>query len=515
MDKRFYITTPIFYANAKLHIGHAYSLVLADIFARYHRALGEKTFFVSGADEHGDKIVRAAQKEGLGPQVFVNIKVNEFKEMMTKLGISIDFFVRTTDKERHWPGAQKLWRALEEAGDIYKDIYKGLYCVGCEAFITEKELVDGKCPNHDIIPESISEENYFFKLSKYSSELRRLIKSGEFKVVPQSKANEMIALIDEGLSDVSISRPERDIPWGIPVPQDPSQFMYVWCDALASYISALGYGGKDDTNFREFWPANIQVIGKDIVRFHTLLWPALLLSARIPLPQEIFVHGFVTSGGKKMSKSIGNVLDPYEFINEYGLDALRYYFAREVVPTEDGDLTHERFKEIYNANLANGIGNLVSRALKMAEQYFGGKITGRAENIPPLRTRAIFETSETEIGGFNIPFIIQNNILSRYHAYMQAGEINKAADAIWELSSHLDHFIADYEPFKLIKTDKEMTEKVLWSVIFGLTKIADMLIPIMPDTAQKMQKLIITEQDKGGGMTFTTKTPTEPLFGRK
>ncbi|MBI3634133.1 MAG: methionine--tRNA ligase [Candidatus Yonathbacteria bacterium] len=514
MDKKFYITAPIFYANAKLHMGHAYSLVLSDILARYHRTIGEKTFFVSGADEHGDKIVRAAQKEGLGPQVFVNIKFDEFKELSGKLGISNDFFVRTSDKECHWPGAQKLWRALLEAGDVYKDAYKGLYCVGCEAFITEHELVDGKCPHHDTVPESISEENYFFKLSKYALEIRQLINERKLKITPHSKANEMIALIDEGLSDVSISRPEKEIPWGVPVPGDSSHFMYVWCDALSSYLSALGYGGEDDTNFREFWPANVQVIGKDIMRFHTLLWPALLLSAKLPLPQEIFVHGFITSGGKKMSKSIGNVLDPYEFINEYGLDALRYYLAREVVPTEDGDLTHERFKEIYNANLANGIGNLVSRTLKMAEQYFGGNIAGQRESVPPLRTRAVFETSETEIGGFNIPFIIQNNILPRYHTHMQGNEINKAADVVWELVSHLDHFITDYEPFKLIKTDKEMTGKVLWGVIEGILQITDMLIPLMPDTAQKIRELIKTEE-KDGETTFITKTPAEPLFGRK
>ncbi|MEK7460167.1 MAG: methionine--tRNA ligase [Patescibacteria group bacterium] len=521
-QKKFYITTPIFYANGELHMGHTYTLVLADILARYHREIGEKTFFLTGSDEHGDKIVRAAKKEDLDPQIFVDDKVFLFKDLMEKLNISNDYFIRTSDQERHWPGAMKLWQALVDAGDIYKSTYNGLYCVGCEAFITEKELVDGKCPLHDAKPETISEENYFFKLSKYSTELRRLLEDKLLKITPENKANELLSFfLEEGreatLSDVSISRPRRDVSWGIPVPNDPEQLMYVWCDALSNYISALGYGSNNDTDFSTFWPADVQVMGKDIIRFHGLLWPALLLSAKLPLPKELLVHGFVNSGGKKMSKSLGNVLDPKEFIDEYGVDALRSYLAREVKPTEDWDLTREKFKEVYNANLANGLGNLVSRTLKMAEQYFDGHLIGKASSVPPLRTHisAIAEVGDLE--GLNIPYVATNDILPRYHAHMHAHEINKASDVIWEFISHLDQFITDYEPFKLVKTDREKTEQIIWGLLYGLDEIIKMITPIMPETAQKIRALIGTPvlDEEQRGMVFDVKTPMEPLFMRK
>lgn len=517
--KKFYITTPIFYANAELHLGHTYTLILSDILARYHRGIGDETFFLTGSDEHGDKIVRAAQKQNMGPQAFVNANVAKMQELIKELNVSNDLFIRTSDKEHHWQGATKLWHALEEAGDIYKGVYKGLYCVGCEAFVTEKELVEGKCAHHDAVPEKIEEENYFFKLSKYAPEIKRLLERGELKITPKSKVNEVIALIEAGeegvLSDVSISRPERAIPWGIPVPNEPNQLMYVWCDALSNYITALGYGRKDDENFRKFWPANVQVLGKDILRFHALLWPAFLLSAKLPLPRELLVHGFVTSGGKKMSKTIGNVLSPGEFISEYGLDALRYYLAREVSTGEDWDLTREKFKEVYNANLANGLGNLVSRTLKMAEQYFDGEVKGDTMSAPPLRTRIHEVEALGDLAGLNIPYLIMNDILPRYHTHMMAYEVNKASDAIWELVGHLDQFITDYEPFKLIKTDKEATEKVLWGLLYGLREISTMLAPMMPETAEKIVELLGAKVGKEGDITFSSKVPTDPLFMRK
>ncbi|MBI5077771.1 MAG: methionine--tRNA ligase [Candidatus Yonathbacteria bacterium] len=519
-EKKFYITTPIFYANAELHIGHTYTLILSDILARYHRAVGDKTFFLTGSDEHGDKIVRAAQKVNLGPQAFVNENVAKMEALIRELGVSNDFFIRTSDKELHWPGAKKLWRALEEAGDIYKGTYKGLYCVGCEAFITEKELVNGKCVHHDTAPEHIEEENYFFKLSKYGSEIRRLMEEGVLKITPQSKVNEMIALIagpsgESVLGDVSISRPERAIPWGIPVPNDPAQLMYVWCDALSNYISALGYGSDNEEKFKIFWPADIQVLGKDIVRFHALLWIAMLLSAKLPLPRELLVHGFVNSGGKKMSKTLGNVLSPGEFIAEYGKDALRYYFAREVTPSEDWDLTREKFKEVYNANLANGLGNLVSRTLKMAEQYFVGNVTGDVASVPAIRTKISAVEISGDVAGLNIPYIITNSILTRYHAYMSANEINKAADVIWELISHLDQFVTDFEPFKLVKTDKKAAENVIWGLLYGLREVAQMLIPMMPDTAKTILELVGASVSANGETAFSSKAPAEPLFKRK
>lgn len=514
-EKKFYITTPIFYANAELHLGHTYTLVLSDVLARYHRELGDKTFFLTGADEHGDKIVRAAEKEGLGPQAFVNKNVAKMEALIQDIGVSNDLFIRTSDPERHWPGAIKLWNALQEAGDIYKGVYKGLYCVGCEAFVTEKELVDGKCALHNTPPEKIEEENYFFRLSKYAPEIKRLIESDDLKITPKSRANEIVALIDGEIGDISISRPERAIPWGIPVPNDPTQLMYVWCDALSNYVSALGYGTNDEENFKTFWPADIQVLGKDILRFHALLWPAFLLSAKLPLPRELLVHGFVTSDGKKMSKSIGNVLVPAEFIEEYGCDALRYYLLREVSPTEDWDLTREKFKEVYNANLANGLGNLVSRTLKMSEQYFGGVVTGDVLSVPPLRIRTVDGSNNLDVSGMNIPYIITNDLLPRYHKYMASCEVNKASDVIWELVSYLDQFVTDYEPFKLVKTDKKATENVIWGLLYGLRELSQMLAPMMPNTSIRISLLVDKTLDDEGEITFNSKVPNEPLFMRK
>ncbi|MEK7538543.1 MAG: methionine--tRNA ligase [Patescibacteria group bacterium] len=520
--KKFYITTPIFYANAELHLGHTYTLVLADILARYHRALEENTFFLTGMDEHGAKIVRAAQKADTGPQDFVNGHATKFQTLLDNLSISNDFFIRTSDQKHHWHGATKLWRALEESGDIYKGNYQGLYCVGCEAFVTEKELVNGKCPHHDTEPEKIDEQNYFFRLSRYTPELKRLIESKELLITPATKANEMLALLDvrgseNYVGDISISRPEGQIPWGIPVPGDPSQLMYVWCDALANYLSALGYGQKDDENFSLFWPPDVQVMGKDIIRFHALLWPAMLLSAKLALPKEILVHGFVTSGGRKMSKSIGNVLVPADFLEEYGVDALRYYFAREVAPTDDWDLTREKFKEVYNANLANGLGNLVSRTLKMAEQYFAGRVEGTVAESLPLRTHHAPMFESGDLAGFNIPYIATNNILPRYHAHMKAHEINKAADVVWEFIGKLDQYVTDYEPFKLIKTDPATAEKVIWALIYGLQEVAHMTEPFIPEASQKIQMLIGSSVagEKEGSLVFFTKAPLAPLFMRK
>lgn len=513
-DKKFYITTPIFYANARLHMGHTYTLVLADILARYHRAQGDQTFFLTGADEHGEKIARTARGEGVGPQAFVNEKAASFKELLRKLSISDDAFIRTSDQITHWPGAAKLWHSLVAAGDIYKGSYKGLYCIGCEAFVTEKELMDGKCQLHDTPPEKVEEENYFFKLSRYTDALKRAIEEGSLRITPKSKANEMLAFLGEGLADVSVSRPIGVIPWGIPVPDDPTQVMYVWCDALSSYLSALGYGGSDEKNLSTFWPADVQVLGKDIVRFHAILWPALLMAAGLALPKELLVHGFVTSGGKKMSKTIGNVLLPEDFLSEYGVDALRYYLAREVSPTEDWDLTREKFKEVYNANLANGLGNLVSRTLKMAEQYFDGEISGDLASVPPIRTHAGATETLGELAGLNIPYLVVNDILPRYHSHMRAGEIHRAADAIWELIGHLDQFITDYEPFKLVKTDQETTEKVLIGLLYGLREISVMLAPFLPDTAGKVAELI-GASSSGNIIVFSAHTPTEPLFKRK
>ncbi len=511
---KFYITTPIYYANAKPHLGHAYATVIADIFARYRRAQGDNTFFLTGTADHGEKIVRAATAVGMGPQAFVNQNVEKFKELYKKIDISNDYFIRNSDKEHHWPGAQALWNKIEAAGDLYQGVYKGLYCVGCESFKTEKDLVDGKCPDHNTACEEIEEENYFFRLSKYADKIKNIIENNEIEIIPSSRKQELLNFINEGLQDISFSRPEGIIPWGIPVPGKQNQMMYVWCEELSNYISALGYGRDDDENFKTFWPADIHIVGKDILRFHAIVWPAMLLSAGLPLPKKILAHGMLISEGRKMSKTIGNVIDPTDLIAEYNSDTLRYYFAREISPFDDGDITVEKFKEAYNANLANGLGNLVSRTLKMSEQYFGGKVTGDSGSAPSIRTRTAVISALGELAGLNIPYLVINDILPRYHNHMAKYEVNKASDVVWELIGCLDQFVTDYEPFKLVKTDKDTAEKVLWSLLYGLHEISEMITPLMPATAEKI-KILIGATEEGETLSFKSTVPTEPLFMRK
>ncbi|MDO8572156.1 MAG: class I tRNA ligase family protein [bacterium] len=514
--QKFFITTSIAYANAAPHIGHAYEIVLTDIIARYKRMRGLETFFLTGTDEHGDKILRAAKDARKAPQVFVDENAKKFENLYESLAISYDYFIRTSDKKNHWPGAQALWQKLLVSNDLYKGVYKGLYCVGCEAFITEKELVDGKCPNHNTVPETIEEENYFFRLSKYGPAIQKAIESRELNIIPESRAHEVLSMMKEDIHDISFSRPERDVLWGIPVPNDQKQMMYVWCDALSNYISALGYGRTDNENFKRFWPADMHMIGKDILRFHAIIWPAILLSAGVPLPRQIFVHGFITSGGRKMSKSIGNVIDANEFITEFGSEAVRYFLAREISPTEDGDITRENFIAAYNANLANGLGNLMSRTLTMATQYFDGTILRRGENDTPLKGKLETTQGSGAIDSFSIPYVIHNDILPKYFEHMDAFQINAGADTIWKLLGLLDGYITDYEPFKLVKTDKDKTENIIWNLLCGLYYTASMLDPIMPKTAEKILEHIgasLDEHDKP--VSFKPKNVTEPMFKRK
>ena len=508
--EKFFITTAIDYVNAAPHLGHALEKVQADIIARYQRLLGKDVFFLTGTDEHGAKVLKAAAAQGKNIEAFVDEVAEIFKNFAQKLNISNDDFIRTTDKKRHWPGAEALWKKLEEKGEIYKANYKGLYCVGCEAFITKKDLIDGKCAIHNQKPEEINEENYFFKLSLYQNEIKKAIESGAIKIIPESRKNEILNLINQGLEDVSFSRPAKDVPWGIPVAGDSSQTMYVWADALTNYISALGYGTKNDSKFKKYWPADVHVIGKDILRFHALIWPAMLLSAGIELPKSLLVHGHITFGGKKMSKTLGNVIDPFYLIERYGTDALRYYLAREIPVTDDGDLTEEKFKEAYNANLANGLGNCVSRILKMAKQYFGGILEKPKEikiaEVPLWK-------NEKEI--FSMSYFFEKNVWPEYKKAMENLELNKAADAIWSAISQLDGYIQDYQPFKLVNTDNEKTQAILWELVFGLANISWLLWPFMPETAEKIMKAIgISEKQKTGWDKFQIK-PIPPLFLRK
>lgn len=475
MDKKsFYITGTIFYPNDKLHLGHAYTTTICDIINRYHKLKGENTCFLTGSDENTGKVIKSAQEAGKSTEDFLTGITEGFKKLYIDLDISYDEFTRSTDKKTHWPASIKLWNKLVESGDIYPSVYSGLYCAACEAFYTEKDLSDSKCPFHFTIPEKLEEKNYFFKLSKYNDAIKKKIESNEFEIIPDSRRNEILALLQRGLEDVSFSRPIKNAPHGIPVPGDPEQVIYVWCDALVSYISGIGYG-TDEEKFNKFWPADVHVIGKDILRFHAAIWPAMLMSAGLPLPKKLLVHGFITSEGKKMSKSIGNVIDPYDLINEFGKDAVRYYFAREISPFEDGDLTIERFKEAYNANLANGLGNLASRILTLSEKYLP-KCPEIPDGLTPKEFLAIFETFD----------------------------IKKAADFVWDKIGELDKFIQETEPFKVIKTDETKGKELITKMVLDLYAIARMLNAIMPETNAKLKKLI-----------RENKKPEAPLFLRK
>ncbi|MFA6566133.1 MAG: methionine--tRNA ligase [Candidatus Paceibacterota bacterium] len=515
-NEKFYITTSIAYANTAPHMGHAYEEFLADAIARYKRNCGFDVFFLTGTDEHGVKICRTAEKNDISVQSFVDKNAEEFQKFYASIDSSFDGFIRTSNKEQHWPGAQALWKKLSEKGDIYKSKYTGLYCVGCEAFVGERDLVNGLCPHHNAPPEKVEEENYFFRLTKYAEEIRGKIEQDEIRIIPEARKHEILALLEEGVADVSFSRPEGQIPWGIPVPEDQNQVMYVWCDALANYISALGYGTEDETNFSKYWPADLHVIGKDILRFHALLWPAMLLSAGISLPKEILVHGFLTSGGKKMSKTVGNVVDPKEYVEKHGSEALRSYFSREISPFEDGDFTDEKFLESYNANLANGIGNLVSRVIKMTEQYFEGKVKMKDTPEVPFKRKVETVSGVEEAAGVPFKYCINQEILPAYHEHMSRYELNKAADTVWALIKKLDGYVTDYEPYKLVKTDKEKTEAILANLLFGINVVADILSPFMPATSEKIREVLgATFAEDGNPVAFSVKHMDNPLFPRK
>jgi methionyl-tRNA synthetase len=462
-DKKFYVTTPIFYPNAKLHLGHAYVSTLCDVLARYHRALGEPTYFLTGSDENTQKIIAPAAAEGKSAQEFLDEKVESFKSLFKRLDISYDQFIRTSDEKAHWPGAILLWQKLVASDDIYKKEYEGLYCVGHEAFLMEKELVDGKCPDHGTTPEHLKEENYFFRLSKYTDSIKEKILSKDLIVLPATREKEILSLLDEGLQDVSFSRPRHTNSVGIPVPGDDSQVIYVWCDALTNYISALGYG-QDEKLFKEFWPG-MHVVGKDILRFHAALWPAMLISAGLPLPTTVLVHGMILSGGKKMSKTLGNVIDPVELLDEYGVDAVRYFLVRHISPFEDGDITKESFKDAYNADLANGLGNLVARIMKLAEDNLSQGTRPEPQGFP-----------------------------KEYAESFEKFEVNKACEHIWNRIKLLDQQITDTAPFKVIKTNPEEGKALMLGLTQELYLIARMLAPILPETSKKIKEAIVANK---------------------
>jgi methionyl-tRNA synthetase len=477
MKKNFYITTTLPYVNAKPHLGFAVEIIRADAIARYQRNIGKNVFFNTGTDEHGVKIFQKAQEEGITPQELCDRNSQFFRDLKDSLNISYDAFIRTTDKS-HEKAAQEFWKKCRDAGYIEKRTYTGLYCKGCEMFKTGRDLVDGKCVDHpNMVLEEISEENYFFLYSKFSQTLLDLYEQKDF-VIPEFRLNEIKNQIKEGLEDFSISRIKSKMPWGISVPDDDEQVMYVWFDALVNYISTLGWP-FDMEKFGQFWNSDdstvVQICGKDNLQHQAARWQAMLASVNLPLSTHIIVNGFITVDGQKMSKSLGNVIDPVEIVNEYGIDALRYFAIRELSPHEDGDFNIDRFKEAYNANLANGIGNLTNRILKMFED-----LPDDGEWIPP-RT----EMSQNFIDAMNV------------------FDLHEASRIVWQEISDLDKYIQQTEPFKLVKVDPAKGKEIILSLVDRLNQIAHMLEPLLPDTAQK----IITAIDEG-------KKPETPIFNR-
>jgi methionyl-tRNA synthetase len=467
MSKKFYVTTAIDYVNAKVHLGHSLEKVQADVLARYHRKLGEDVFFLTGTDENAQKNVLAAEKEGISPKKFVDQNANFAKNLWKKFNISFDYFIRTTNKKIHWPGVKKLWIKCKEAGDIYKKSYTGLYCTGCEAFLREKDLKDGLCPYHLKKPEVVSEENYFFRLSKYRKELERIIERDEIEIFPRERKNEVLSFIRSGLEDFSISRPiERMKGWGIPVPGDESQIIYVWFDALTNYISAIGYG-RDERNFKKYWPADLHIIGKDILKFHAIYWPAMLLSAKIEPPRRILVHGFITVAGQKMSKSLGNIVNPLEIIEKYGADPLRYFLLRESSPFEDLDFTFEKFKKRYNSDLVAGLGNLTARIISLAQKF-------KVLPFSKIRKKNL-EIKEKIL-----------NVSKKYKEAMKEFKFNEALVSIWDLMGFCDKFIEREKPWEERKGQREIIENLL----FSLSQIAEFLEPFLPQTSEKIKKQI-------------------------
>ncbi len=472
MSKNIYITTAIDYVNSQPHLGHALEKIQADVLARFWRAQGQPVWFLTGTDEHGTKNWESAKKLNMDPQDFVDKNAEKFKELVKLYNISNDDFIRTTDQKRHWPAVVKMWQQLMDNGDLFKDSYEGLYCVGCEEFKLPKDLIDGKCPDHNREPELLREENYFFNLGKYTPKIIEKITNGELEIIPQSRANEILNILEAGFDRVSFSRPKTKLNWGVPVPGDDSQVMYVWCDALTNYISALGYA-QESEKYQQFWQQGevTHVIGKGILRFHAAIWPAMLLAAGLKLPQRIFVHGYITIEGKKMSKSLGNVVDPLVLAEQYGVDPLRYYLLKEIPAVGDGDFSEKRFKEIYNSDLTNGLGNLVSRTTNMIANYLQGVVDWK---------------------------VTTDFHWLRVEEYTKNLQYDKALIEINKIIDQLNKLIDDAKPWQLAKSDKEEDLKKIKNILsilaVAIKELSFYLQPYLPQTAAKLKEIILAEK---------------------
>jgi methionyl-tRNA synthetase len=506
MDKRFYVTTPIYYVNDVPHIGHAYTTLACDVLARYKRARGYEVFFLTGTDEHGQKVEKAAQAKGETPLELADRVMKRFQSLWEKLEISNTDFIRTS-QERHKKGVRQLFELIEKRGDIYLGEYEDWYCTPCETFWTETQLIDGCCPDCGRPTEKLKEESYFFRMSKYQDALLQHIEANPDFIQPRSRRNEILNFVREGLRDLSISR--TSFSWGIPVPGNDRHVIYVWFDALTNYITALGYPDDAEGKFAKFWPADVHVIGKDILRFHTVYWPTFLLAAGLPLPKKIFAHGWWTVEGQKMSKSLANVVEPNMLIDKYGVDPIRYFLLREVPFGLDGDFSHSALVHRINSDLANDLGNLVSRSTAMQHKYFEGV-------VQPA------DTAEAADEAFIARFPEAIAVVDRQ---MEDLAFNKALQTIWELVSSANKYIDDTAPWALARDpgQKGRLGTVMYNLLEGVRLIGLLVAPFMPETGRSIlatlggtdDVLTLEGNDGWGGLKpGTTVTKASPLFPR-
>ena len=471
--KKILITTPIYYVNDKPHWGHAYTTVAADVLTRFFRAQGKEVFFLTGTDEHGAKIAESAEKLGKDPKTFCDENSEFFKKAWANLSIKYDYFIRTTDK-RHEEAVKKFIEELKEKDAIYEKEYEGLYCTPCEKFLTEKELTDGKCPDHKREPERISEKNYFFKLKDYLEEVEDLIKKDKLKIRPESARNETLGLLKQDLDDFSISRQKERVKWGIDLPFDNNQIIYVWVEALLNYITAIGYG-DNEKEFKKWWKEAgiVHLLGKDILKFHTIFWPALLLAVGEKTPDAEFIHGFFTINGQKMSKTLGNVIDPNNIVEKFGVDATRYLLLSQFPFGQDGDVKEEKFIEKYNSDLANGLGNLVARVLTLVAKYKIPALPAGRQNTNYKADKDILKEVEK----------VKNN----YTEGMQDFRLYEALEEIWKLIGFCDGYIEREKPWK-----NPNPEKTISNLLYCISEIADLIAPFLPETSEKIKEQIKT-----------------------